>query len=656
MIGKASIRGKVSQQWGVYLVLAAALTGGMYGRLVGFGERQLAEDEYYFAEGVDRILKQGVPRFDDGGYYVQGLLPQYLTAVSLKLLGETNAALRLPALLFGLLVPFAAYRYARSYLPVPLALVLIAALFVSSWEIEFSRFARMYTELQFATLAFLYRFDRSIIGPDWKRRYQAHGWAVIATLCHLQGAMLAPLLFLPWLDLDNRDRFPDRGSIIRYSFVTAVVVVLVGGFAAFDFRRWGVADLFPPGYSLPKVSFLRNPQFVFWNPGGQPLVTLTIVVGLLALALVIGVVLARRGAITAPQAGLVLLVGAALLHQGVVAALIALALLLRYGIRSSFAELPRQRLLAAAAAGLFLFWGAVGLSAGEDWIRSSGAGSWMGALRRTFFSWPDWFDFLQPWAADLPVFGALTLLSIAVLLISRARSAWAEIFRGPPGILVYGILVFGVICYFREATRYSFLLYPAALTTVAAAAHQFAGLGRGVILFVAAFAVSGDFDPRHIAAAGEPSVAFRMGPFTAKEDLWLPREDYQSVAQYLRKIAAEKPEALFVVHYGAPIARQFQPPRYASYMPRSAYGFYEWSREGGTRDIWKRRLLLSTPQELREASRHDRVVWLVRRLLSISQLRPEAVWGERLERVDREFVSRDGRIEVLRVSLRAPSS
>jgi hypothetical protein len=280
----------------------------------------------------------------------------------------------------------------------------------------------------------------------------------------------------------------------------------------------------------------------------------------------------------------------------------------------------------------------------------------MGALRRTFFSWPDWFDFLQPWASDLPVFGALTLLSIAVLLISRARSPWVEIFRGPPGILVYGILVFGVIRYFRESTRYSFLFYPVALTTVAAAAQQLAGLGRGVILFVASFAISGDFDPRHIAAAGEPSAAFRMGPFAAKEQLWYPREDYQSVAQYLRKIAADKPEALFVVHYGAPLARQFKPLRYASYMPRSAYGFYEWSREGGTRDIWKRRLLLSTPQELREASRSDREVWLVRRLQLISQLRPEAVWGERLERVDREFVSRDGRIEVLRVSLKTPSN
>ena len=35
---KTSIRDRVRLRCGVYLVLAAALTGGIYGRLAGFGE------------------------------------------------------------------------------------------------------------------------------------------------------------------------------------------------------------------------------------------------------------------------------------------------------------------------------------------------------------------------------------------------------------------------------------------------------------------------------------------------------------------------------------------------------------------------------------------------------------------------------------------
>ena len=418
MIGKVSTRREAALQWGAFLLLAVAFTGGIYGRLAGFGERQLAVDEYYFAEAADKIRTQGVPQFDGGGYYVQGLLPLYLTAASFELFGETNTALRLPALLFGLLVPILAYRYARPHLPAPFPLILSAALLTSSWEIEFSRFGRMYTALQCAILAFAYRFDLSIIGPDWKHRYRTHGWLVIATLCHLQGAILAALLFWPCLDLDNRERFPDRGSVIRYSLVTALVTALVGLIATFDFRRWGVVDPFPIGYVPSQIGFLRAPEFLFWGAGGQPLIPIAILSSL-AVTLVIGSILSRRGVITEPQLGLVLLAVSALLQQGILAALIASALVLQYGIRPALWELPRQKLLVVVAAGLFLFWAAVSASAGKDWIRISGARSWMGAVRRTFFSWPNWTEALvQPWAPDLPVLGVLTLLSIAVLLMS----------------------------------------------------------------------------------------------------------------------------------------------------------------------------------------------------------------------------------------------
>src|SRR5262249_50297332 len=202
----------------------------------------------------------------------------------------------------------------------------------------------------------------------------------------------------------------------------------------------------------------------------------------------------------------------ALLHQGTVAVLIAIALALRYGIRRAFWELPSQRLLVMVVGVLFLFWAAVAASTGKNWIKISGATNWMGALRRTFFSWPDWPKALvQPWAADLPVLGVLTLLSIGVLLTVRGRASWIETFRGPVGILVYGILVFGLVRYSYESTRYHFLFYPVVLAAHASAASQLAGLRWGLLLFVAAFALSGDFNPSHIASADKPVVAFRTG-------------------------------------------------------------------------------------------------------------------------------------------------
>ena len=78
----------------------------------------------------------------------------------------------------------------------------------------------------------------------------------------------------------------------------------------------------------------------------------------------------------------------------------------------------------------------------------------------------------------------------------------------------------GLVRYTRESARYHFLFYPVVLATHAAAALQLAGLGRGFLMFAAAFMLSGDFNPSHIAAADKPSVAFRTGPFAQKARLW----------------------------------------------------------------------------------------------------------------------------------------
>ena len=110
------------------------------------------------------------------------------------------------------------------------------------------------------------------------------------------------------------------------------------------------------------------------------------------MTLVIGNVLILRGVMTGPQVGLALLVVSALLHQGLIAALIGTALVLRYGIRRALWASPGQKLMVAASGGLFLFWVCLGASAGKRWIESSGAASWMGAIRRTFFSWPSWTE------------------------------------------------------------------------------------------------------------------------------------------------------------------------------------------------------------------------------------------------------------------------
>ena len=123
--------------------LAAAL--GIFGRFSGLGDFPLAVDEYYFAQSVRLIVEHGVPLFPTGGYYTSGLLVQYLTAPLVMMFGDTEFAYRLPSALFSLGTVALAYVYVRSVLGKRGALGLAAILLVSSWEIEFARFARMYS-------------------------------------------------------------------------------------------------------------------------------------------------------------------------------------------------------------------------------------------------------------------------------------------------------------------------------------------------------------------------------------------------------------------------------------------------------------------------------------------------------------------------------
>ncbi|MEZ5366483.1 MAG: glycosyltransferase family 39 protein [Bryobacterales bacterium] len=295
---------RLSAPWGVALVLAVG--AGLWARLAGFGSRGAAVDEIFFAYAAAAIHEHGVPRLFDGGYYVVGLIPQYLTALSLASFGDSEAALRLPALLGGVALPALAYRYARGHLAPALAAAVAIALCVSSWQIEFSRFGRMYALFGCAVLLMLTRFDRSLVGPEWSKRYWTHFWAAITVLCHREGALLAPLLFAPLLD---RNRFANPAKRRRYIAGTSLAVGLIGFFAGFDFRRFGAKNLYPVGYQPPHVSALRFPGAALW--GASPETTLAVIV------LAVGVVfaLSRYRRMNEPSTLAALALTAALLHQ-----------------------------------------------------------------------------------------------------------------------------------------------------------------------------------------------------------------------------------------------------------------------------------------------------------------------------------------------------
>ena len=624
-----------------------ALCAGAWARLAAFGERGLTIDEAFSFRAAESILKNGLPSLLDGGLYVQGLIPHYLIALSMALFGANETALRLPALLAGLALPVFAFQYARRYVaPLPAAVV-SAAVLLSSWQIEFSRFGRMYTLFACVTLLFLMSLDRSVAGGEWKRRYRAHAWAGAAVLCHVEGALLAPLLFVPLLDLE---RFPTRTDWLRYACVTGLTVAAILAFALFDFRRWGVPEPFPPGYVPPSDGPLRFPQELLWAPGLAPPETLAAAVAALALMAAWAAAGLRRGRLQEGGALAVLACGSALLHQLALTAVLTVVLVARS--RRAPAR-PRLAVGLGWIAAATAVWPMLASLTGS-WRNVEGAGSALGAARLLFFGWPDFYDSLwRPWGEGLPILGAAVAVATVVALVLEGGRPWTRLLASPAGVTAYFAVCFGLVRYFYEEVRYHYFLYPVLLVVVVFVLTRLADRRWGAAGFAILFAISGDFDPLHIRDAGADMVAMRAGRYEPRVGVWYPRPDFRGAAAELERLRGQDASIRIVAGSCPPLPIYFS-GELTRYLDRSEHPFHEQARRRGTVEMWEGGKLLSTAEELRDWSAEERELLLVRRLPGdLPELDPETVWGDRLLGIQQEFSDLSGGVDIVRVTLAA---
>src|SRR4051794_37989373 len=105
--------GVVERRWPGLLVLGAVTlltVAALWIRLAGLQgwDGTLSVDEARLALAARGVVQTGVPRLPSGWVYTRGILATYATAPALALLGESDFAVRLPAILEGAaLIPIA---------------------------------------------------------------------------------------------------------------------------------------------------------------------------------------------------------------------------------------------------------------------------------------------------------------------------------------------------------------------------------------------------------------------------------------------------------------------------------------------------------------------------------------------------------------------
>jgi hypothetical protein len=537
---------------------------------------------------------------------------------------------------------------------------------LSSWEIELSRFARMYAPFQFVSVCFFWALFRHGFSFQSRKRYLPVALAGAGILTHELGVFLALLLFLPLLVSVERGLLVTIREQWRYA-ATALVALGAGlAVASFDYRSLGVAnDPLPTGFVDVAGQSPHPLAFGTWLLGSGGFLAVAVLGTGFLLAWYVRHV-SHSGATVSVEdkilGGLLVLAAAsAIVHQFVLCAV----LLTIVGLRAPQLMLRKPyAYVVAASAAIAALW-IVAFVTHQSWTPVGDNGNPLRAWRLAFLIFPDLYrPAFVAWAADLPVLGSLLCLALAWQIVFLRKQSLEAIAKSPAVVIVVVLLAFGAQPPTVVATRYSQFLYPLALCVGLLAvqrvwelASRERGWGNGfansgaVACCVLAFGMSEDFNPSHLVHLNSDAVSYRTGEYERFFRHWYPRMDFQRPAELVNAdaVAGDKVIVSHFMHTAAAYVK----PEFAMWWPRDRFTFTHVSRDGGTREIWSGKQIVSTVEDLIEYTRGADRVWLILKSEEDSlEPEPESWWPGRVENVETYRPGRDGRSVVWRVDLK----
>ncbi|NKQ36114.1 MAG: glycosyltransferase family 39 protein [Chloroflexi bacterium] len=207
------------------LILLTAVTLRLY-RLSSL-PGGLNGDEVFNAIDALRVGTEHWPVFFEGNNGREALF-LYLAAASLRLLGQTVFALRLPAALLGTGSVWLAWRLGRSLFNRRVGLLSAALIAVSLWPVMESRWALRAVSLTFMTALTVYLLDQGFRRKSgWY--WLAGGVAMGLTLYTYIPSRLLPaviLVWIGWLFWTRREETRSQWRQMAVAFITALIVFL----------------------------------------------------------------------------------------------------------------------------------------------------------------------------------------------------------------------------------------------------------------------------------------------------------------------------------------------------------------------------------------------------------------------------------------------
>jgi len=195
MNGSSEVKDRYHYRYAALLVVLMGV--GLWLRIRNLGHLSLIVDEGVQALAVEAILKNGAPRMESGVLYLRGPLYLYTQAALASLFQLNEFWLRLPSVVFGVAAIIPTYILGGDLFNRSVGVLSAIIIAISAWEIEMSRYARVYIAFQFFFLVSLIFFYRGFVVDEYRAKIWFLVVAFFAFLTHELSQVLGTLFLIP---------------------------------------------------------------------------------------------------------------------------------------------------------------------------------------------------------------------------------------------------------------------------------------------------------------------------------------------------------------------------------------------------------------------------------------------------------------------------
>ena len=582
--------------WAIFLSFCLL---SVYFRFWGLGRWSLAIDEYFITKSISSILSNGLPTFECGGYYVRGILQQYLTAPILALSSDPEWAVRLIPVIANVLTMPAVFLIGRRIGGYAVAFVATLLFCFSTVELEMARFARMYAPFQ-ALFVWQIYFLLIAIKDKQQWAYNVVLALAFASIFIYQGAIFLAVICLYPLLLK---KIKINRYVVLFIFI---IFLLISLNLLTDFRSLGVTttrvDVAKSGSSIifhPNILLLNFSSKIEW-----------FLFFLVPLPLFIRsfyyVWLTKKADLATSLVWTVFFVSLLFNQLALASCFLILGMLtgLIENYDLSLKSIKKDEPIFTAMIGLFVYWAGQTLLISDDRLFDS---------LKALLEFPNIYDHIfWPWYLAFPTF---TLIMSFCVVFSLWFSVRFE--DDHMKIILCVTLVMCMIVGTLETTyiasRYTFFIYPLFLLVVSYFATRvifhytnriiFPILVMSLILYYAE-----DFNLNHFINVSQPEVNFRKNYEKDTTILYYKRFDFENTAKYIN---AHMKSGDIVVSFSNVVDFYLHNPLTYRYLDKNSVEFNALSACDGEREIWSNARLIHTPDELETIVQGNPGVWVV---------------------------------------------